>query len=171
MKNLRILSWRDEADRVADVLSASARRPFRLWMTGSLAVVMAALCTSQAVRLDERGNGNRVLRHSRYSVNETVARIEAAALGGGLSVLARVRGAQPVIVLESSVGGTLVVMHDAGSRIDVPMSVQVLAADDGGAHVLMAPPPGRLAEPWTQLPAAAVQDFSNLHGFVERALI
>lgn len=172
MKNLRILPWRDEAARTADALCAPAHvwRPLRLWMTGSLAVVMAALCTSQVARPDERWSGTRVLRHSRYNVSETVARIEAAALGGGLSVLARLGGARPVIVLESSVGGTLVVMHDGGSRLDVPMSVQVLAAEDGGADVLMSPAPPNLAEPWTELPAAAVKDFSSLHGLVERAL-
>ena len=70
--------------------------PFRLWMTGSLAVVMASLCTGRGVLDDERLAGSmRVLRHSPFSVNETVQRIEdGRARSVATTVLARVGGSR-----------------------------------------------------------------------------
>ena len=53
------------------------RTPFRLWMTGSIAVVMASLCTGRGVLDDERLAGSmRVLKHSPYNAKETMQRIE-----------------------------------------------------------------------------------------------
>src|SRR5258705_11146091 len=66
------------------------RRPFRLWMTGSIAVVMAALLPSRASAESEQNETHRVLRHSRYGVTETLQSIEAAALSQGLSGVALV---------------------------------------------------------------------------------
>ena len=143
-----------------------ARSPFRLWMTGSFAVVMAALVPLREVGAEERSTTLRVLRHSRFDVLETLQRIEAAARSGGLGVLARLGGERPVIVLASSMGGTPVVMQDADSRPDVPLSVLVRAATEGGADVLIA----RASHRWSGLPSAAVDDLAALPGLVERAL-
>lgn len=145
-------------------------RPIRLWMTGSLAVVMAALIPLRDVSDTERSHLMRVLRHSRFGVNETVLRIEQSARQHGLSVLARMSGARPVIVLASSVGGTLVVMHGATSALDVPLSVMVRAAADGGADVLIASAASASAEQWRELPRAVADDLAALPGLVERAL-
>ena len=146
------------------------QRPFRLWMTGSLAVVMAALVPMRDVSDNDRSQLMRVLRHSRFDVNETVLRIEQSARLQGLSVLVRMGGSRPVIVLASSVGGTLVVMDGATSALDVPLSVMVRAAEQGGADVLIASATPAGPERWLDLPSAVVDDLAALPGLVDRAL-
>ncbi len=144
------------------------RTPFRLWMTGSLAVVMAALCTGRDVLDDERLAGSmRVLRHSPYSVGETLRRIEAAAEARGLQVLARVGQQGPVIVLASTVGGTPVLMESADSAPDVPLSVQVVRTADGGADVLV---PQSLDSGWDGLPELVAGELAELPDLLDRAL-
>ncbi|HEY9066476.1 MAG TPA: hypothetical protein VIO33_15940 [Burkholderiaceae bacterium] len=146
------------------------RRRFRLWMTGSVAVVMAALMPSRAAAEAERSETHRLLRHSRYGVVETVQRIEAAALLQGMTVLARVSASgQPVIVLESSIGGTLVVMDEATERVDIPFSLQVRESADGGADVLLAVPTDAPGE-WQDVPDRVVADLKLLPELVDRAV-
>jgi hypothetical protein len=146
-----------------------ARRPFRLWMTGSLAVVMAAMIPMRDVFESDRQHAMRLLRHSRFDVSETVQRIEAAARDRGLPVLALMPGARPVLVLASSVGGTLVVMQEADSKPAMPLSVMVRADASGGSEVLITSADGGV-HVWQGLPAAVVDDVQALPGLVERAL-
>ena len=150
---------------------ADPRRPFRFWMTGSLAVVMAAMLPLRTVSEAERSQAMKLLRHSRFGVTETLERIETAALDGGLSVLARVPGAPPALVLAASIGGTLVVMQQAGSRPAMPLSLMVSASRDGGADVLVAfGAEAAAADDWSELPASVVAEMRALPGLVERAL-
>jgi hypothetical protein len=148
---------------------AEARRPFRLWMTGSLAVVMAAIVPMRDGFEPDRPHAMRLLRHSRFDVSETVQRIEAAARNRGLPVLALISGARPVLVLASSVGGTLAVMQEADSNPAMPLSVMVRAGARSGSEVLIAAVGGG-AQAWRDLPAAVVEDVRALPGLVERAL-
>ncbi|MBX3605023.1 MAG: hypothetical protein KF788_07115 [Piscinibacter sp.] len=155
-----------------DTLPAAAgggiRKPFRLWMTGSLAVVMASLCTGRGVLDDERlAASMRVVRHSPYSVTETVLRIEEAARQRGQEVLARIDGSALVLVLASSVGGTPVVMTAADAPPDVPLSVQVRRNDEGGADVLVARDLGSALH---GLPDTVAAELAALPGLLERAL-
>lgn len=144
------------------------RTPFRLWMTGSLAVVMASLCTGRGVLDDERLAGSmRVLKHSPYSVHETMQRIEAAVRASGHEVIARVGPQGSVIVLASSVGGTPVLMESADSSPDVPLSVQVRRTADGGADVLI---PQSLDSGWDGLPAPVAEELAGLPELLDRAL-
>jgi hypothetical protein len=148
-----------------------ARRPFRLWMTGSLAVVMAAMIPLRGASETERSHAMRLLRHSPFGVEETLQRIQFAARERGLSVLAMVPGAPPMLVLASSIGGTLAVMHEADSHPAMPMSMMVRAALDGGADVLVAAGhDGDVLRGWAELPAAVAEDLQALPGVVERAL-
>ena len=144
----------------------AARRPFRLWMTGSVAVVMAAVAPGRSVAEETQ----RLQRHSRYGVHETAQRIEDAARSQGLSVLARTGGARPVIVLASSIGGTLVVMDEASARIDIPLSVYLQESSAGGVDVSIAtlPDPGTPA--WQELPSGVADDLAALPGLLQRAL-
>jgi len=168
MKKLR---WVDRyRTGVIPGLVAEPRRPLRLWMTGSLAVVMAALVPMRAADAEERGGHLRLLRHSPFDVTETVQRIEAAARDRGLSVLARVNGARPVIVLASSVGGTPIVMHEADSQPATPMSVLVRAVEGGGADVYMTSALPSEPTDWPDLPIAVAQDLAALPGIVAQAL-
>lgn len=149
-----------------------SRRPFRLWMTGSLAVVMAAMIPLRDVSDAEGDSAMRVVRHSRFGVGETVQRIEAAARDRGLSVLALMSGERPVLVLGSSIGGTLVVMDEADSHPEVPMSVMVREGSDGGADVLIGSASSADGpRDWQSLPAAVVDDLQALPGLVDRALV
>ncbi len=134
------------------------RTPFRLWMTGSLAVVMASLCTGRGVLDDQRlSSSMRVLRHSPFGVKETLRRIEEAAEARGLQVLARVGQQGPVIVL----------MESADSLPDVPLAVQVVRSEDGGADVLI---PQSLDSGWDGLPAPVADELAELPGLLDRAL-
>ena len=165
--------WRAEsAGLIAPANDAGdPHRPFRLWMTGSLAVVMAAMLPLRTVSEAERSQAMKLLRHSRFGVTETLQRIESAALDRGLSVLARVSGAPPALVLAASIGGTLVVMEQAGSRPAMPLSLMVSASRGGGADVLVAFGAEAVAvDNWSDLPASVVADLRALPGVVERAL-
>ena len=147
-------------------------RPFRLWMTGSLAVVMAAVIPLRDVSEAERQGSMRLLRHSRFGVGETLQRIEGAVVDHGLSVLALMPGTRPVLVLGSSVGGTPIVMEHADSAPAMPLSVMIREGRDGGADVLVAAASTRraaLAAP--DLPAAVVEDLAALPRLVDRALL
>lgn len=140
------------------------RRPFRLWMTGSIAVVMAAVVPFRDVSLNERNHMMRLLRHSHFGVNETVRRLEASARDQGLPLLALLRGERPVLVLASSVGGTPVVMQDADSPPAMPLSLMVREGRVGGADVLVT------ASDWLDLPATVADELASLPELVDRAL-
>jgi len=153
------------------MLPQHVRRPFRLWMTGSLAVVMAAMIPLRGAFETDRSHAMRLLRHSRFGVDETLQRLQFAARERGLSVLAMVPGAPPVLVLASSIGGTLAVMRDPDSHPAMPMSMMVRAADGGGADVLVAAEhDGDALRGWPELPRAVADDLQALPGVVERAL-
>ena len=148
--------------------AGSARKPFRLWMTGSLAVVMASLCTGRGVLDDERLAATmRVVRHSPFSVTETVLRIEQAARQRGQEVLAKIGSNELVLVLASSVGGTPVVMTAPDSLPDVPLSLQVRRSADGGTDVLVA---RFVDERLAELPETVAAELAALPGLLDRAL-
>jgi hypothetical protein len=140
------------------------RRPFRLWMSGSIAVVMAAVVPFRDVSVSERNHLMRLLRHSHFGVNETVRRLEASARDQGLPLLALLRGERPVLVLASSVGGTPVVMQDADSPPAMPLSLMVREGRAGGADVLVT------ASDWLDLPAPVADELASLPKLVDRAL-
>jgi hypothetical protein len=121
------------------------KNPFRFWMTGGAAMILAALSGgARAVGMEERPSHTRV---SRYSVEETVSRIEASALRHGLPVLARLQQAVPtgaareqalpqlVIVLESSQGGTPVSMDGPNGPPALLLSVTVRQGREGTTEV------------------------------------
>jgi uncharacterized protein (DUF302 family) len=160
-----------QENRFSDVMGRGvAHPPFRLWMTGSLAVVSAALWPRRDAGEFDRSAADRVLRKSPYSVSETVRRIEQAAMDEGLSVLVRLGGAQPVIVLASSVGGTPVVMDDPDSQPDVPLSVKVRKGALGDTEVLIAQSPEESGTDWHDLPDAVADDMAALPRLLDRAL-
>jgi hypothetical protein len=145
------------------------RPPFRVWMTGSLAVVMASLCAARNGGIDDErlAHSMRVLRHSPFTVGETVARIEAAARLSGQAVLATLGDQARMIVLASATGGTPVMMSSADAQPDVPLRVQVRRAADGGADVLVAQ---ALDSRWDELPGPVAEELAGLPAMLERAL-
>ena len=153
-----------------DKTTPKTRRPARLWMTGSLAVVMAALMQGRVAAGEERPRTPRIARLSPYDVAETVQRIEAAARLDGLSVLVRIAGDRPMIVLASSVGGTPVVMHESDPSPDMPLSVQVREGAHGATEVLITASADDRDSDWTELPAGAADDVARLPALLDRAL-
>jgi hypothetical protein len=148
------------------------RKPFRFWLTGSLAVVMASLCTGRGVLDDERiAASMRVVHHSPYGVGETLQRIEAAARQRGQAVIVRIDGAGSVLVLASSLGGTPVAMNGPDASPDVPpLSVQVRGSADGGADVLVARLDDADGAAWAELPPLVAAELAALPALLERAL-
>lgn len=158
--------------------TAAARPPFRFWMTGCMAVVMSAFAGTTLARHESRG----LISHtSRYSVAETVLRIEASAQRHGLQMFALVdRGPSSsgksvsditgwkVVVLASSEGGTLVLMDRPGGQHAVPMSLVVRANGLGGSEVLVGSPHSE--ESWAGLPVRVKRDLAELPELVAEAL-
>ena len=144
-------------------------RPARLWMTGSLAVVMLAFAPARVAAAEDRSRPSKVMRSSPYGVEETVHRIEAAAQRDGLTVLVRLEGARPVIVLASAVGGTPVVLDEHADRPGIPLAVQVRATA-AGSEVLIDDSAEHADSDWTQLPEGAADDVARLPGLLDRAL-
>jgi hypothetical protein len=140
-------------------------------MTGSVAVVMAALGMGRGALANER---HPLSQFSRFRVTETVQRIEACAHKHGLSVFTRVPAVSPsygerdeftLIVFASSAGdGTPVLMEGPASQPEVPLAVAVRADPAGGAEVLFA------GSDWDDLPANVARDLTELPLMVADAL-
>lgn len=146
------------------------KHPFRFWMTGSVAVVAAALGIGRSALANER---HPLSQSSRFRVIETVERIEACAKRHGLSVFARLGspsilpawGADStLIVFESSAGGTPVLMEGPATQPEVPLSVCVRDDGDGGTEVLFA------GSDWDDLPPSVARDLTELPMLVADAL-
>ena len=144
------------------------KQPFRTWMTGSVAVVMAALGIGRGALAQERSP---LTQSSRYRVLETVQRLEACAGDHGLSVFTRVgsgadgaRDEQMLIVFASSAGGTPVLMEGPESQPEVPLTLAVRADSTGGAEVVFA------GSDWDDLPATVARDLIELPMLVADAL-
>jgi hypothetical protein len=146
------------------------KQPFRFWMTGSVAVVMAALGVGRGALAHER---HPLSQPSRFRVMETVERIAACAHKHGLSVFARLdnhpkfyeaeRDAT-LLVFESAEGGTPVLMEGPASHPEVPLTVCVRSGPDGDTEVLFA------GSHWTDLPPNVTRELTELPVLVADAL-
>ena len=115
----------------------------RYWLSGGLAVVMAAL-GGNCFAADARPGAT---TSSRYDIIETANRIEASAARHGLAVFTRLRQGHMIgldggrralmIVLESSQGGTPVVMDEQSERPGLPLSVLLTVDDEGHTRVMI----------------------------------
>ncbi len=148
------------------------KKPFRIWMTGGVAMILAAFGSRAIADDDERLS---LTGLSRYSITETVSRIEAVAQQRGLRVLVRMpqsqphgHGARQVIVLESTQGGTPVAMASAHARPDLLLSVVVQQGRNGATEVLL--PEGAMEAVTDGVSAEVQTDLSHLPGVVAQAL-
>lgn len=113
-------------------------KPWRFWLTGGIAAVLAAV--SQA---PPRAEEVRTSRLSRFSVKETIERIEQQARRDGMPVFARftaVAGAPSLLVLGSDAEHTLVLQHSLEAELALPLTVSVGPGDAGGAEVQFTDP-------------------------------
>jgi hypothetical protein len=148
------------------------KQPFRFWMTGSVAVVVAASGMGRGLAVRGR---NALSRSSRYRLPETVQRIEACALKRGLSIFARLgqtpgrhedeeAGDSTFIVFESSAGGTPVLMESPDARPELPLAVCVRSSPLGETEVLFN------GYDCSELPPRVVRDLTELPVLVADAL-
>ena len=143
-------------------------KPFRIWMTGCVAVVMAALGTGRdAAAVEAEG----VKRLSRFGVAETVQRLQAGASSRGFSVFTSLQHAatrdvrsSTVIVFEPSRGGTPVWMELDSATPRLPLTLRVMLDAAGSTQVLVS---DSLPD---DLPADVAQDLVQLQGLVSDAL-
>jgi hypothetical protein len=149
------------------------KNPFRFWMTGGLAMLMAAFGGGVHASEDRLT----LARVSPYTVNETVARIEASAQRHGLHVMARVPqksgilqrdSGRFVIVLESTQGGTPVEMATADGQPDLLLSVVVRRGAGGHTEVLL--PDGALHDLPDGMSDLLQHELAGLPGLVDEAL-
>jgi hypothetical protein len=118
------------------------KRPFRFWMTSGVAIMVAAVSGGRAFADEERLTLAKV---SRYGMSETVQRIEASAQRHGMHVLAclpqklnQVTGeSRYMLVLESSQGGTPVLMESEGAQPDLLLTVYLQHSRAGGTDVFL----------------------------------
>ena len=96
-------------------------RRLRIWMTGCLAVVLAAVGGELVRPAAER---MATVRQSRYDADETLRKIERAAHGHGYTIFARVSAPEAetatrsyALVLGVDEGVTPVVVDEAGNKI------------------------------------------------------
>jgi hypothetical protein len=155
---------------------SSSRVPQRFWMTGAVAVVAASLGGARHVLAEEHRH---TTRPSPYNVAETVQRLEASVHRRGLSVFACI--AQPgldasasqatlVVVLESSQGGTPVMMLGEGAaQSHVPLSLVVRPTSEDASEVIFPTDFGQW-EDWQDLPQQLAAEFAELPAVVADAL-
>jgi len=75
-----------------------------------------------------------------------------------------------VIVFESSVGGTLVVMDESNARVAIPFSLQVRESADGGADVWLTMLAEAVPDQWHDVPERVVADLALLPELIDRAV-
>lgn len=148
------------------------KQPFRFWMTGCAAVLLASMGTQARSdsRADER---SAAMRHSRYGLKETVLRLEASAQRHGLQVLAHVAaprrvgdaGESLLIVFASAEGGTPVVMDRPGSAPHAPLALVVSGRPQAGEAQVAVP-----WSDWAGLPEGVVRELTTLPRLVDDAL-
>ena len=147
----------------------------RFWRTGAVAVVMAALGGARIVEAAPMES-----RISRYGVTQTAERIEASARRHGLAVFASVvRADAPgaegsagdvlVLVLESSDGGTPVLMQGDGTEMcsEVPLRLELRRRDNGASEVRF---PAAVQPASPELAGEYAEELAGLSGLVAEAL-
>jgi hypothetical protein len=150
------------------------KNPFRFWMTGGVAIMVAAVSGGRCFASEERLTRARV---SRLSVSEAMHRIEACAQRHGMHVLACLpkqadarsgRSSRMVLVLESSQGGTPVQMETADAEPDLLLSVILQRNEENLTEVFLLS--GVFADLPEGLPMQVRNDLADLPSMVEEAL-
>lgn len=149
------------------------KSPFRFWMTGGIAMIVAALGGTRAFAAEERLTR---ATGSRFGVTETVQRIEACAERHGMPVLVRLQQSlgddtdrqRLVIVFESSQGGTPVLMTSSDASPDLLLRVVVQRDAEGGTEVLLRG--AQLDELPEGLSPELLHDLADLPALVQEAL-
>lgn len=122
--------------------------------TRQIAIILALSAVSFGMTIDaaRAADSGLIVRLSKYSVNETVEKIEAAAKARGLVIFARIDHAgeaqkaaltmKPtmLILIGSPKAGTPVMLAAPGAAIDLPLKALVAEAADGSTTVTINDP-------------------------------
>ena len=122
--------------------------------TRQIAMILALSAVSFGMAIDaaRAADSGLIVRPSKYSVNETVEKIEAAAKARGLVIFARIDHAgeaqkaaltmKPtmLILIGSPKAGTPVMLAAPGAAIDLPLKAVVAEAADGSTTVTINDP-------------------------------
>ncbi len=122
--------------------------------TRQIAIILALSAVSFGMTIDaaRAADSGLIVRLSKYSVNETVEKIEAAAKARGLVIFARIDHADEaqkaaltmkptmLILIGSPKAGTPVMLAAPGAAIDLPLKALVAEAADGSTTVTINDP-------------------------------
>ncbi len=150
------------------------KKPFRFWMTSGVAIMVAAVSGGRSFASDDERL--KLTNVSRFGVSETVQRIEASAQRHGMHVLAclpqtlnELTGeSRYMLVLESSQGGTPVVMASEGAKPNLLLTVYLKQAPTGGTEVFLAQ--DVLRDPPEGMSDQLQSDLAGLPAVVDEAL-
>jgi uncharacterized protein (DUF302 family) len=158
------------------MIKTPVRRPVRFWMTGCVAIVMAALTSSPArarPELEELRMRTRSALSSPYDVAETVCKIEEAAHARGWLVFAKVQPNEwdtpsATIVLASPEGVTPVLQGEPATGLELPLRIEVTRTQDGRTQVSYHDM--QRDERRADMPESAIQSLAPLSEVLEAAL-
>ncbi len=157
----------------------------RYWISGGMALVL--LAAGQASGRAESDSARRgwITRTSRFSVDETVAKLERAAQERGIAVFAKVDNRVPapvgsqaatsdqspasqVLVLSADDSGTPVMQSESRARIELPLQIRVEQGPDGRT-VVAVNDSAYLAEQGGA-PSDVLSNVAALPGLIDSAL-
>lgn len=160
-------------------------RMSRYWISGCMALVL--LAAGQASGRAESDSARRgwITRTSRFSVDETVAKLERAAQERGIAVFAKVDNRVPapvgsqaatsdqlpasqVLVLSADDSGTPVMQSESRARIELPLQIRVEQGPDGRT-VVAVNDSAYLAEQGGA-PSDVLSNVAALPGLIDSAL-
>lgn len=127
-------------------------RMSRYWITGCMALVLLAAGQSASRAEPESARRGWITRSSRFSVDETIDRIEKAAQARGIAVFAKVGSPSAASAEAPMAPGERVLRGDAMATpilegAAASSTVLVLAADDVGTPVLQPADSARIELP------------------------
>ena len=144
-------------------------QPWRFWITGGLAAVMAA-----AAQADARTDNART-RVSRYGPRETLQRIELLARDHGLPLFAKLapggaaRDGEWLLVLGSDAEHTPVLQAAPGAPLELPLTVRVAHRGERGTevHILRS---GEWLAKQDEVPPEVAAQLQALPGVIDAAI-
>jgi uncharacterized protein (DUF302 family) len=148
-------------------------KSWRYWVTGGIAAVLAAASQAQPPLEEERES-----RSSRYSVEETLDRLQEQARLKGLPIFATLRSprdaaageaASLLIVFGQDAEHTVVLQRTDHPALALPLTVRVAPRRGGGSEVQFALP--RWLAEQQEMPPDLLEQVQALLALVDAALL
>lgn len=160
-------------------------RMSRYWISGCMALVLLAAGQTPGRAESDSARRGWITRTSRFSVDETMAKLERAAQERGIAVFAKVDNRTPaalggeaatgdhqpasqVLVLSADDAGTPVMQSESRARIELPLQIRVERGPDGRT-VVAVNDSAYLAEQGGA-PSDVLSNVAALPGLIDSAL-